>query len=292
MTPETVPASSSDKARLGAAIVLPLVLLAIVIFAIVKFGPAEMLRDPDAPPVEALSIQRTILNSDGIVLRVLNESPDPVTIAQVVVDDAYWKFNADGPLTVGRLRSVNLTIPYPWVTGEAHHIAILTTTGTKFEHEIAVALRSPEPDVRHLVLFAAIGVFVGVIPVALGLLWFPVIRRMGRTGIDVVLAFTIGLLLFLFVDAANEGLESSHLLPEAYQGVALFLASAAVAYLALEMLGAWLSRRRADIRSAGEIVRVGSRAADRDRHRPPQLRGGPGDRRRVLTRRGRRSARC
>lgn len=250
MTPEATPITAGG-ARLGLAIVLPLILLAVVVLAIVKFGPAEMLRDPEAPPVEALSIQRTLLKPEGILLTVLNESPDAVTIAQVAVDDAYWKFSADGPLTVGRLRSVTLTIPYPWVTGEAHHIAVLTTTGTKFEHEIAVALRSPEPDARHLLLFTAIGVFVGVIPVALGLLWFPVIRRMGRNGLDVVLAFTIGLLLFLLIDATTEGLESSHLLPEAYQGVALFLAAAGTAYVALEMLGAWLGRRRADIRSSG-----------------------------------------
>ena len=252
MTPKAVAAQPVAPARIGLAIVLPLILLAAVVFAIVKFGPGEMLRDPDAPPVEALSVQRTLLKPEGIVLSVLNESPDAVTIAQVVVDDAYWRFTADGPLTVGRLRTVTLTIPYPWVTGEAHHIAILTTTGTKFEHEIAVALRSPDPDVRHLLLFTAIGVFVGVIPVALGLLWFPVIRQMGRSGIDVILAFTVGLLLFLLVDASSEGLESSTQLPEAYQGIALFLASAAVAYLALEMLGGWLARRRADIRSSAE----------------------------------------
>lgn len=250
MIPETT-APPVDRARLGLAIVLPLILLAIVVFAIVKFSPADMLRDPDAPPVEVLSIQRTLLKPEGIILTVLNESPEPVTIAQVIVDDAYWRFSADGPLTVGRLRSVKLTIPYPWVTGEAHLIALLTSTGTKFEHEIAVALPSPEPDARHLLLFTAIGVFVGVIPVALGLLWFPVIRSMGRSGLDVVLAFTIGLLLFLMVDAANEGVESSHLLPAAYQGLALFLVAAAAAYVALEMLGAWLGRRRADIRSSG-----------------------------------------
>jgi zinc transporter ZupT len=252
VTHKALAAESVPSARIGLAIVLPLVLLAGVVFAIVKFGPGEMLRDPEAPPVEVLSVQRTLLKPEGIVLRVLNESPDPVTIAQVAIDDAYWRFTADGPLTVGRLRTVTLTIPYPWVTGEAHHIAILTTTGTKFEHEIAVALRSPDPDVRHLLLFAAIGVFVGVIPVALGLLWFPVIRQMGRSGIDVILAFTVGLLLFLLVDASSEGLESGTQLPEAYQGIALFLASAAVAYLALEMLGGWLARRRADIRSTGE----------------------------------------
>ena len=248
MTPEAVAAPVAGT-RLIAAILLPLVLLSAVLLTIFKFGPSELLRDPDAPPVELLSVQRTLLKPEGIILTVLNESPDPVTIAQVVVDDAYWKFSADGPLTVGRLRRVTLSIPYPWVTGEAHHIAILTSTGTKFEHEIAVALRSPEPDARHLLLFAAIGVFVGVIPVALGLLWFPVIRRMGRSGLDAVLAFTIGLLLFLLVDAAHEGLESSAMLPGAFHGLALLLASAATAYLALETLGRWLGQRRADIKS-------------------------------------------
>ena len=236
---------------MAVSVLLPLVLLAAVLFAIFRFGPSELLRDPDAPPVEILSVQRALLKSDGIILTVLNESPDPVTIAQVVVDDAFWNFSADGPLTVGRLRRVTLTIPYPWVTGETHHIAILTSTGTKFEHEIAVALKSPEPDLRHLLLFAAIGVFVGVIPVALGLLWFPVIRRMGRSGLDAVLAFTIGLLLFLLIDAATEGLESSATLPGAFHGVALLIASAATAYLALEALGSWLAGRRANLRAEG-----------------------------------------
>ena len=250
MIPDTV-ASSAGRTRIAVSALLPLVLLAAVLFAIFRFGPSELLRDPDAPPVEILSVQRALLKSEGIILTVLNESPDPVTIAQVVVDDAFWNFSADGPLTVGRLRRVTLTIPYPWVTGETHHIAILTSTGTKFEHEIAVALESPEPDLRHLLLFAAIGVFVGVIPVALGLLWFPLIRRMGRSGLDAVLAFTIGLLLFLLIDAATEGLESSATLPGAFHGVALLIASAATAYLALEVLGSWLARRRAHLRGEG-----------------------------------------
>ena len=251
MIPEATTAARLSSGRLGVAILLPLVLLAGILFTIVRFGPMEMLRDPDAPPVELLSVQRTLLKPEGIVLTVLNESPEPVTIAQVVVDDAFWQFTADGPLNVGRLGSVTLTIPYPWVTAEAHHIAILTSTGTKFEHEIAVALKSPKADRRYLFAFTAIGIYVGVIPVALGLLWFPVIRRLGRDGLDVVLAFTIGLLLFLLLDASAEGIESSASLPGAYQGIALLVASAAIAYLALELLRAWLSQRRSRLRAEG-----------------------------------------
>ena len=36
------------------------------------------------------------------------------------------------------------TIPYPWVAGEAHLVKLLTSTGTTFEHEIAVAVETPE----------------------------------------------------------------------------------------------------------------------------------------------------
>ena len=43
--------------------------------------------------------------------------------------------------------------------------------------------------------------YVGVIPVAIGLLWFPMVARLSRSGFDFVIALTVGLLLFLMVDA-------------------------------------------------------------------------------------------
>jgi zinc transporter ZupT len=91
--------------------------------------------------------------------------------------------------------------------------------------------------------------FVGVIPVALGLLWFPVVRTLGRDGIDAVLAFTIGLLLFLVVDGTEEAIESAALLPGSFHGTALFVLCAAAAYAALELVGGWLSRRKDAARS-------------------------------------------
>ena len=94
-----------------------------------------------------------------------------------------------------------MTIPYPWVPGEAHLVKVLTSTGTTFEHEIAVAVSAPKAEAANLGLFTLIGLYVGVIPVALGLLWFPLVSRLGRTGLDALLALTVGLLAFLFVDA-------------------------------------------------------------------------------------------
>ncbi|HJR61789.1 MAG TPA: hypothetical protein VJ813_20445 [Vicinamibacterales bacterium] len=247
----SVAAPAVSRARLWTAILLPLVLLAGIVALIVMFSPAEQLRDPAAPPVENLAIRRVLLQPEGFIVTVLNESPKAITIAQVIVDDAYWLFTADPGPVVAPLRSATLTIPYPWVAGEAHAIHVMSSTGTKFAYEIPVALQTPAPGARQLLIFAVIGLFVGVIPVALGLLWFPVLRTLGRNGIDAVLAFTIGLLLFLVLDGTEEGLESSGLLPGSFQGTALFALSAAAAYAALELVGAWLSTRKAAVRASG-----------------------------------------
>jgi zinc transporter ZupT len=228
-------------------VVGPLALLGVLVFAIVQMAPGDRLRSPDAPPIERLAIQRAVLEPNGIVLSVLNDGPDPVTIAQVTVDDAFWAFTAEGGTTLGHLGRTSIRIPYPWVTGEAHLIQLLTSTGTAFQHEIPVAVSTPRAESSNLGLFTLIGLYVGVIPVALGLLWYPLVARLGRTGLDALLALTVGLLAFLLVDAGQEGLETAATMPSSYQGVALFVASAVGAFLALETFGAWLKARRARV---------------------------------------------
>jgi ZIP family zinc transporter len=223
----------------------PLLLLAALLVAIVKLQPAERLRPAGMPPVERLTISRATLANDGIRLSVLNDGPDPVTIAQVIVDDAYWSFTSDKGTTLKHLDRTTVHVPYPWVGGEAHLVKILTSTGTPFEHEIAVALETPRLTAKHLGAFALIGLYVGVLPVALGLCWFPVLARLQRRGLDVLLAITIGLLAFLLIDAVVEGLEGAGAIAASYQGVALFAGAAAAAYLALEVTGQLLREARA-----------------------------------------------
>ena len=236
--------------RVWLVALIPLVLLAGLLALILKTAPADTLRGDGAPPVERLTISRAVLRSDGIVLSVMNDGPDDVTIAQVMVDDAYWAFTADRT-SLAHLAGTKVVIPYPWVEGEAHLVKIVTSTGTTFEHEIPVAVRTPEADSRHLLAFTLIGLYVGVIPVALGLLWYPLAARLGRTGLDVLLALTVGLLLFLLVDTTHEGIEKAGEMPASFQGVMLFAAGAAVAYLVLEWVGAWLRSRRSGARAAG-----------------------------------------
>jgi ZIP family zinc transporter len=237
--------------RLWIAAVVPLALLALLIAAIVAMRPLESLRGGSVPPVERLVIDRAQMRPDGIVLSVFNDGPDEVTIAQVAVDDAYWTFSASDGTVLRHLGRTTLKIPYPWVEGEGHLVKILSSTGTPFVHEIPVAIASPEPDIRYFVTFALIGIYVGVIPVALGLLWFPLASRMGPVGLNILLAVTIGLLAFLLIDTVGEGLERASTLAASYQGPALFVAAAVGAWLALDLVGGWLRSRRARARDAG-----------------------------------------
>ena len=222
----------------------PMLLLAALIGFIVWSGAAESLRGAAYPPVERLAFQRVALADGVIMATVLNDGPDPVTIAQVAVDDAFWTFSASNGQHLGRLGRTTLTIPYPWVHGEAHALRVITSTGVTFDHTIGVAVPTPTPTAHGLLVFALIGLYVGVLPVTIGLLWFPLVSRLGRAGIDFVLALTVGLLLFLLVDAAHEASGIVGALPGSYQGVALLAFSAAAAYLALESVGRWLKGRK------------------------------------------------
>jgi zinc transporter ZupT len=260
--PETLATDRSDarlQPRITASVwliaVLPLILLAGLVLLLLRWGPAQALRGDGYPPVERLVFQRVTLDSDGILATVMNDGPDPITIAQIIVDDAYWQFTVEGASELRHLGRTRLRIPYPWVQGETHFVKVVSSTGTTFEHEIGVAVTTPRPDARYLGIFALIGLYVGVIPVALGLLWFPLVGRLGKAGMDFLLALTIGLLLFLLADAAHEGLEAADAIPGSLQGPALFFFGAVGAFLALEALGVALRSKRS---SSGVGVGLGA----------------------------------
>jgi zinc transporter ZupT len=237
---------------------IPLVLLAGLLALIVWSNPADTIRGGrEVPPVERLTFQRVTLEPGAIVATVLNDGPDEVTIGQVQVDEAYWTFTADNGQVLRHLGRTTLTIPYPWVEGETHFVKVLSSTGVPFEYEIPVAVQTPPLNARFLGVFTMIGLYVGVIPVAIGLLWFPLLSRFSKRGLDFLLALTVGLLVFLLVDGTSEGFESAELVPESFQGTVLFALAAAGAYLALDGISAWLkSRRRAGAERSGWILAV------------------------------------
>jgi zinc transporter, ZIP family len=174
---------------------IPLLLLGGLLALLVVTGAGLGART--APPIEELTIDRISLPAvDQLVVEVTNGGPDPVTVAQVMVDDNYWSYTISPAAEIPRLGRATVRIPYPWVQDELHLVVLVSSNGVTFEGEVAVATRSPVPDVATFGRYALLGVYVGFIPVGLGLLWYPFLRRLGRSGMQAVLSLTVGLLVY------------------------------------------------------------------------------------------------
>jgi ZIP family zinc transporter len=209
--PKSHPSASEEhRARFTPRSVLlaavPLLLLVGVLAVILATDGG--LSERTAPPIETLSVQSVRLPEPGLIeLSVINDGPDEISIAQVQVDDAYWQFEMSPAGELGRLESATISIPYPWVQDEAHAIRLISSTGVTFDSEIAVAMESPRADRENILRFGLVGLYVGIVPIALGLLWYPFLSRLGRRGMNFVLALTVGLLVFLVVDMFQEAQE-------------------------------------------------------------------------------------
>lgn len=231
--------------------VIPLVLIAVAIGSFALLG-GPGLGERTGPPIEEVSVESTVLHPGTIELTLRNDGPDPVEVAQVAVNDAYSPFTADGGNEIGRLGSTTLKISYPWIEGEAYEVRVLTSVGGTIDSAIPVAAETPEADLGFYGLMALLGIYVGVIPVSLGMLWLPFLRRLGSRWMGALIAFTVGLLAFLAIDAGLEGLEIAAEAPAAFGGASLVFAGALVAYLVLAGIDSWLQ---------GKAERAGGHAA-------------------------------
>jgi zinc transporter ZupT len=221
--------------------VAPLVLIAAAIGLFAALGDPG-LGDRNGPPVEALAVERTELHPGQIDLTVRNDGPDSVRIAQVIVNDGFTDFSTDDA-ELGRLESGKVRIDYPWVEGSAYNVDLLTSTGAKISHTIDVAVETPEADVGFYRLMALLGFYVGVVPIALGMLWLPFVRRIDPRWVRTLMAVTIGLLGFLAVDATLEGLDVAGTGSQALGGQILVFLGGAVSYLLLMGVQSWLTTR-------------------------------------------------
>ena len=199
--------------------VFPLLILLGLIALFVLLNPLSYFTG-NFPPLEQLTIQRVTFPENGrIQIDVINGGPDAVTIAQVAIDDAYWQYVISPDHTLAKLEQATIDLAYPWVIGEPLPIFLITSTGVTFGTEVAVAVESPQTSAATFLNYGLLGIYVGVIPVALGMLWYPFMRRVDPKWINAFLALTIGLLVFLFIDTVLEALEISAELPAVFQGV-------------------------------------------------------------------------
>jgi zinc transporter, ZIP family len=248
-------ATTGVRQRTWLPALLPVAILAAAIGLFVALDAPGL--DRVGVPQEELAVERTVLRPGEIELHLRNDGADPVRIEQAIVNDGFAAFSQSAE-KIGRLRSSEVSIEYPWIEGQSYEVVLLTATGATVAHTIDAAVESPDADLGFYGLMALIGLYVGVIPVAIGMLWLPWVRNMDVRWMRFLLAFTIGLLAFLGIDALLEGSELAGEGAQALGGAGLVWLGAVGAYLALAGVDGWLGERR---ESAREGADEGERAA-------------------------------
>jgi len=231
MTEQT---TSRFTIRTFGLLLLPIILLAGVIFLFLSTGGGLDLQS--AAPVEDLTIERYKLSSTKIEIFVRNAGPEPLTISTLIINDAVWPFSVSPSNTIPRLGKSTVHLEYPWVYGEAYDITLFTTNAIPFKVEIPVAFETPQPNSSTFWSFTLIGLYVGVIPVFLGIFWFPALRQLGRRWMVFLMAITAGLLTFLGLDTLVEALENAAHAPGPFQGIGLVGVGSVATFLFLDAI--------------------------------------------------------
>src|SRR3989338_4816825 len=226
---------NQSKVKFWMRALLPLILLGILLLVFVKFGPLGVFKS-SVVPIENIFIQRVVFSPDHISLEVFNDGPEPVTIAQVLVNDAYWQFKMTQSTTLEPLDRGKVEINYPWLEGDFEKITLVSRNGVTFEKEINVASVTPTFNSFYLKTFALLGIYVGVIPVLLGLLWIPFLRMLKERWYSFLLALTVGLLIFLGFDALAESFDLLEAMPNAYNGIGIILIGFTLSILTLSAI--------------------------------------------------------
>jgi zinc transporter ZupT len=217
-------------------LLIPIILLAGVIALFLSTGGG--LKLTSAAPVEDLDVERYVLKRGSIELQVRNTGPEELNIASVIINEAVMPFEVTPSSTIPRLGRAHIDVNYAWTEGEAYGITIFISNSIPFTVDIPVAFETPQPSNRTFWSFTLIGLYVGVIPIFLGILWFPALRQLGRRTMTFLMAATAGLLIFLGLDTIAEALEVAAEVPTAFQGI-----GAVSTFLLLDAI----SKRQTDI---------------------------------------------
>ena len=197
----------SHRKRIVAAAFIPFIVLAVMIFLL--FSPTFQSFINSGIPLPDVAIEKIEFreNPSQIIAFIRNAGPTEITIAQADVNDRIHAAAIEPSKTLSRLSDAKVIIPFFWNPAEPYEVGITTDDGTRFSKIIEAAALAPNPDSGQIIFFAVIGIYVGIIPVMIGLLWYPFIRSMSRNKYNFFLSLTAGLLVFLGIDALIESNE-------------------------------------------------------------------------------------
>ena len=223
MTADAAPAPVAPKKTTLQTILIfcfPILLLAVVLGVFVYTNGAGLNITP-AVPIETVQFGRTILRPGQIELHLRNTSPNAITVSQLNINEATWPYAILPGPAVPRLGSAVLTLNYHWVEGESYEITVFSSNSLPFHVSIPVATATPPGSAATLWSFTLIGIYVGIIPVALGMFWLPALKRLGPRAMMFLMSATVGLLIYLGIDAGAEALETGATLSDTFQRTGL-----------------------------------------------------------------------
>ena len=221
---------SSRKKIITIALIPLFVLGAMIVFL---FGPGQSFLNTGIPLPE-ITIERTEFQEGKIVAYIRNTGPEEVEIAQADINDRITPAAIEPSKTLSRLAEAKVIVPFSWNPGVPYEVGVTTSDGTRFSRAVEAAALALTPNVEQASYFAVIGTYVGVIPVLIGLLWFPFIKRLSANKYNFFLSLTAGLLIFLGIDAL---VESNEIIAEniagAFNGQVLIVMVTIISFLAL-----------------------------------------------------------
>src|ERR687895_2283125 len=223
---------------------IPLVVLAIMIFLL--FSPIFQSFINSGIPLPEVAIEKIEFREDPsqIIAFIRNVGPTEITIAQADVNDRIHAAAIEPSKTLSRLSDAKVKIPFFWNPAEPYEVGITTDDGTRFSKTVEAAALAPNPDSQQIIFFAVIGIYVGIIPVMIGLLWYPFIKSMSRNKYNFFLSLTAGLLVFLGIDALVESNEiATDNVSSIFSGQMLIVLVTTISFIALLYASEKLTQR-------------------------------------------------
>ena len=223
--------NKSSKGKIIASGIIPFAFLILLVVYIV--GPGSDLLDLGIPLPE-ITIEKIDFVGSEIHVTVRNTGPIPVEVVMADVNDRIQPAAVEPDRFLERFETTLVRIPFEWNEAEPYLIGITIEDGTRFEKEIEAAAPALVPNLELVGFFAIIGTYVGIIPVMIGLLWLPFIKRISKQKYHFFLALTIGLLIFLGIDAIEEAIDiSKENLSDNFNGVLLVSTVLVLSFLGL-----------------------------------------------------------
>jgi len=211
--------SQSSKYKIAVSAVAPIVLLTILIVFILGSGSSFLQFGTVLPEIY---LEKIDFVDSEIQVIVRNTGPIDVNVVVADVNDRIQPAAIEPDNHLTRFETALVRIPYDWNEGQPYAIGLTTNDGTRFEKVVDAAFPSLQPNGELVGYFALIGTYVGIIPVMIGLLWLPFIKKLSQNRYQFFLAFTIGLLLFLALDSLEEAFEiSQNNLADTFNGTLL-----------------------------------------------------------------------